>query len=190
MKKKGLMLFMLMILLLIMASPVLAAGGYPWTNHTAPYSFLFGNEIDTHQQSLQTGADRISGFLYIHYTGETIDGIPVAEHMDCATMPDACIAGWSFRGIKIEARLLQPDMLPTWCVEGSDLSRWSGYSHFHWLGQPEMGMDLVAGQIYEGYLMKMIALETFYFRHHDTLTLVTPGLDVSSHANILSCSSG
>ena len=33
------------------ASPAEAAEMYPWRAHAAPFSFLFGNEIDTHQQS-------------------------------------------------------------------------------------------------------------------------------------------
>ena len=30
-----------------------------------------------------------------------------------------------------------------------------------------MEMDLVLGQSYSGYLMKLVALDTFYFQHHE-----------------------
>jgi hypothetical protein len=41
--------------LLLSGSGVAAAADlYPWRNHAAPFNFLFGNEIDTHQQTRQT----------------------------------------------------------------------------------------------------------------------------------------
>ena len=42
----------------------------PWTGHAAPFSFHFGNEIDTHQQSQLRSSNQLQGFLYIRYTGE------------------------------------------------------------------------------------------------------------------------
>ena len=44
------------------------AAGYPWKDHAAPYVFVFGNEIDTHQQTRKTQAGGLSGFLYVQYT--------------------------------------------------------------------------------------------------------------------------
>jgi hypothetical protein len=168
-------------------APVSAAG-YPWRDHVAPFDFLFGNEIDTHQQSHQVGGDsRIQGFLYIHYTGEIIDGIPVGEHTDCGAMPEACVAGWSFNGVRAEGTFIAHDGLPLFCVDAQTVRRKRGDSHFHWLGDPAMGMGLVPGQTYDGYLIRLVAHDTFYFRHHDDLTLVTSGIDTLSHANVEAC---
>jgi hypothetical protein len=62
-----------------------------------------------------------------------------------------------------------------------------GYTHFHWVGLPEMPTDFVVGEIYQGYLLKLTATTTFYFHHEDTgnLVLVTPGIDYASHQNIM-----
>jgi hypothetical protein len=184
--KKTLLVIVSLGLMIIWVTPALAAG-YAWNNHASPFNYLFGNEIDTHQQSKSVGQGRLQGFLYIHYTGETINGIPVAEHTDCNSMPDACLVGWTFQGVKLDAQVMTADMFPSFCTDAQTLARLPGYSHFHWIGDPMMGMDLVAGQVVTGYLMRMVAQTTFYFRHHDTLTLVTPGVDTVSHANIQAC---
>jgi len=184
--KKALSVIFVFSMIVMWATPALAAG-YPWGNHAAPFDFLFGNEIDSHQQSKAVGAARLQGFLYIHYTGETVNGVPVAEHTDCNAMPEACFAGWAFQGVKMEARLVSADMLPVFCTDARVLAKLPGFSHFHWIGDPMMGMDLVPGQVYQGYLMRMVAQSKFYFRHHETLTLVTPGVDTVSHANIQPC---
>lgn len=55
------------------------ATGYAWKDHAAPYDFLFGNEIDTHQQTRLASDHSLAGFLYVHYTGErTSDGLAIA----------------------------------------------------------------------------------------------------------------
>jgi hypothetical protein len=183
---KVLVTALVICILLVEATPVSAAS-YPWRDHAKPFDFLFGNEIDTHQQSRKVGGEKLQGSLYIHYTGETIDGIPVAEHMDCNAMPASCVAGWKFEGVKLDAMVVSPEMMPEFCAGAEDLANKQGYSHFHWLGDPQMGMDLVTGQVYSGYLMRLVAQSAFYFRHHDTLILVTPGIDTVSHANIQTC---
>jgi hypothetical protein len=33
--------------------------------------------------------------------------------------------------------------------------------------------------------MRLVALDTFYFRHHEALILVSPGIDQTSHLNIV-----
>ena len=74
----------LMLVLTILLSCMLNAGsamaaGYPWKNHAAPYNFLFGNDIDTHQQTRLEKSGSLSGFFYIKFTGiDTSDGYPVA----------------------------------------------------------------------------------------------------------------
>ncbi len=45
------------------ASTSLAAGGYPWKNHAVPYTFKFGNHIDTHQQTKVSPNGELFGFL-------------------------------------------------------------------------------------------------------------------------------
>ena len=54
--------------------------------HAEPYDFLFGNHIDTHQETklkLKDGQpNSLKGFLYIIFTGETdsASSLPVARH--------------------------------------------------------------------------------------------------------------
>ena len=60
-----------------------AADLYPWRNHDAPFAFVFGNEIDTHQQTRQTRDGGLFGFFYVRFTGMlTKDHYPVATHVD------------------------------------------------------------------------------------------------------------
>ncbi len=168
-----------------------AGTGYPWKDHAAPYPFLFGNHIDTHQQSRLLSGGQLQGFLYIHYTGETIDGIPVAEHIECPTDPAGCVVGWTFQGVPAQGTVVSKDEMgmPQICISPAVLRRLAGFSHFHWLGDPMMDMDLLVGQTYSGYLLKLTARATFYFRHHaDHLILVIPGVDTTSHANVMACS--
>ncbi|HEU0204692.1 MAG TPA: hypothetical protein VFR86_30130, partial [Burkholderiaceae bacterium] len=49
----------------VLATATGAAGAtdlYPWRNHAPPFTFLFGNEIDTHQQTRQTRDGGLFGF--------------------------------------------------------------------------------------------------------------------------------
>jgi hypothetical protein len=59
-----------------------------------------------------------------------------------------------------------------------------GFTHFHWLGQPEHAGGLVTGQTYDGYLLKLTATEAFFFDHHGGFE-VTPGIDYETHANVV-----
>jgi len=183
--KKG-FLTITLALMLLLANTTAYAAGLPWQGHASPFDFLFGNHIDHHQQSKLISANRLTGFLYIHNTGEFIDGIPVAEHADCDMQPSDCRAGWMLSGVRATATLVsQPTMdEPQWCLNG-DISVLPGFTHFHWLGSPDMDLDLVVGQSYSGFLLKLTGIDTFYFRHHGTLTLVTPGIDLESHANLV-----
>ncbi len=195
MMKMLLAVVLLMTMAVLPAAPVQAATGsaYPWKDHAAPYTFLFGNHIDSHQQSQVSSGGRLQGYLYIHYTGETINGIPVAEHMDCSTDPRACLVGWTIQGVPAQATVVGIDGtnmgMSQFCVSAATKSRLVGYSHFHWLGDPPDDMGLVLGQTYSGYLLKLTALTTFYFHHHpnDTPILVTPGIDTTSHVNVTTC---
>lgn len=189
MRKLAILAILLALVLVLPTAGVLAATGYPWRDHAAPYTFLFGNHIDTHQQSHLVSGGGLQGFLYIHYTGETIDGIPVAEHIDCGTDPSACLVGWALQGVPARATVTGFDDMgmAQFCVSPEVARRTAGFSHFHWLGAPEDDMGLVQGQSYSGYLLKLTAVDTFYFQHHDMTTLVKPGIDTTSHANVTVC---
>ncbi len=183
--KKALLTITLVFMLLLTNTNAYAAG-LQWQDHAAPFDFLFGNHIDHHQQSRLASRSLLIGYLYIRDTGEFIDGIPVAEHTDCNLQPADCRAGWALSGVQTNATLVSLPMMgePQWCINGK-IGLLPGFTHFHWLGSPDMGMDLVVGQTYPGFLLKLTALDTFYFSHHGTLTLVTPGIDLNSHANVV-----
>jgi len=171
--------------LLVLAGGVAYAAGLEWRDHAAPFSFLFGNHIDAHQQS-RVKDGNLQGFFYIQLTGgHTTDGIPVAMHGDCTMSPDACVAGWSIMGVPTTALLAGLDSMghPLWCVDASTLAKRPGYSHFHWLGAPEHAGELDIGQEFQGYLLQLRAIDTFYFMEHGG-SLVTPGIDTTSHYNI------
>jgi hypothetical protein len=162
------------------------AKGYPWREHASPFDFLFGNHIDTHQQSKLVGKDQLKGFFYIKFTGNFQDGYPEATHADCTKVPDECTVGWTLHGVRIQAMLLEnePGQHPIWYVDSDDVPNQPGYTHFHWLGGPEHAHDLTVGEVYDGYLLKLTAVDTFFFQHHGGF-LVTPGIDDITHANIV-----
>jgi hypothetical protein len=189
MKKTFLAILIITALAALLNAPAMAGTGYPWKDHAFPYTFLFGNHIDSHQQSKKVDGGQIQGFLYIHYTGETINGIPVAEHTECSADPSSCSAGWTFYGVLAQGRIVSKDEMGMvqFCTSASTLRRLVGYSHFHWLGDPMDDMGLQTGKEYSGYLLKLTATSTFYFRHHGEMILVTPGIDTTSHINVTTC---
>lgn len=186
-------LFLLLVLLAATTSVALAQG-YSWRGHARPFNFLFGNHIDAHQQTKTVGRNQLQGFLYISATGETVDGVPEATHADCDAQPETCTVGWLLHGIAMEATYVghEEGMHPTWCVDPDDLPAQGGYSHFHWLGAPAHptggghgeGDGLVPGERYAGYLLKLTAVDSFFFQHHGGY-LVTPGIDTVTHANVI-----
>lgn len=193
MKTKLAILVSLGLLLLLGISVVMADdGGYPWKDHASPYDFLFGNMIDSHQQTRVNQQEKLRGFIYIHYTGEfTEDGYPIAQKAHCDR--EACDIGWSVRGVEMEAELvcLSPR---TWLVDPDALPRQRGFTHFHWLGDPysphgqgDPEAGLIVGETYEGYLMRRMARNTFWWTGSEKSSnpghLVTPGLD--PHSNIV-----
>ena len=64
--------------------------------HEAPYNFLFGNHIDTHQETkikIKRGHPvRLKGYFYIIFTGEKdpVSGLPIARHPRGAAQNEAC----------------------------------------------------------------------------------------------------
>jgi hypothetical protein len=82
------------------------AAGFSWQDHLAPFSFLFGNHIDTHLETKLNRDGTLNGFFYVHRLDEnsdgvpdvTADGLPVFGH--CTKPEDyaTCQAGWNVKG--------------------------------------------------------------------------------------------
>jgi hypothetical protein len=175
------------------AAGAAGATGYPWRNHAAPYDFVFGNEIDTHQQTRKAADGDLAGFLYVHYTGETTsDGLPVAVHENCTMPMMTCDVGWTIDGVPVPALFLYhvPDDHPVWLVDRADIPQPGAYAHFHWQGiMPAVGDDA------SGYLLQLRAVGTFCFVHHAMAAsgtcrdrggvAVVPGIDIATHVNIV-----
>ena len=184
--KKSTLLLVVIAISLLGTTTVLAGTSYPWRDHAKPYDFLFENHIDTHQQGKLTDEGTFRGFFYIKFTGDlTDDGVPVATHGNCTKIQDDCTVGWLLKGVPLQAEYFghEMDQHPTWCVAAEDLPDEPGYSHFHWLDESSHADGLTVGQVYEGYLLKLNSIETFFFDHHGGF-LVTPGVDLATHTNI------
>jgi hypothetical protein len=184
--KKRLWFVVVIGIALLATTTALAGTSYPWRDHAAPFDFLFDNHIDTHQQGKLIDQGMYKGFFYINFTGElTEDGTPIAMHGNCTQMQDDCTVGWLLKGVPMQAEYLghEMDQHPTWCVEPADLPKEPGYSHFHWLNESSHADGLAVGEVYDGYLLKLNAIETFFFDHHGGF-LVEPGIDQITHMNV------
>lgn len=174
-------------LAMILAIPAVAgAASYEWRDHASPFDFEFGNHIDTHQQSMLTGKTGLTGFLYITQSGETTDdGVPVAMHGDCSQDPAACSVGWSLKGLTREAEYCGhvSGEHPAWAIDPDSMPSQRGFTHFHWLNESLHHDGLTPGQTYDGYLLKLTAVDTFVFSHGSEY-LVEPGIDFETHANV------
>ena len=81
------------------AAAVQAAEMYPWREHQPPFTFVFGNEIDGHQQTRQRSDGILDGYLYVQYTGGvTKDNLPVATHANCSLAGADCVVAWKIDG--------------------------------------------------------------------------------------------
>ena len=171
-----------------MNGPVMAEG-VPWSDHQAPFDFLFGNHIDTHQQTMPQEDGSLFGFLYIKFTGEfTPDGVPIARHADATDPMNEISVGWQIRAIPGVATAVyhQTGEHPIWLVDDrKDIPQPGGYSHFHWLDEPEKAGGLLIGELYDGYFLELTAKDRFAFRHGPDLVYVTNGLDLATHTNIV-----
>ena len=178
----------------VAAALPLAAAAAGWRDHKQPYTFLFGNHIDTHQQTFLKPKGELFGFLYIRFTGGiTSDGVRVAEHVDCGAQ-SGCVAGWLIGGRPATATFLyhvMPDH-PVWQIERRLIPQPGAYTHFHWLGAEHPA----TGDVRDGYLLELKAIDSFCFVHHDPGTAtgtcadigglpVAPGIDTSTHTNIV-----
>jgi hypothetical protein len=159
-----------------------------WTNHGYPLTFLFGNHIDTHQQTMLLPNGNLVGYLYITYTGEfTPEGVPIAKHPDENTPPSEIVAGWALRGKPNTETFVFHDMdHPLWLVGSrADIPQPGGYSHFHWTGLPMHAHELMVDMMYPGYFLELTAIRRFAFEHGGQTTPVQPGLDLATHVNIV-----
>lgn len=175
-----------------------AAAGFSWSNHAAPLDFMFVNEIDGHQQTHLGRNGNLSGYLYIHFTGETTtDGYRVATHADCTAA--RCTVGWLLRGQPGSATFLYQVAgdHPVWLVSRSDIPQPGGYSHFHWLRNADLVQERPP---VDGYFLELTAIDFFCFVHMEQGAMVTsngrtcrdrggvivtPGLDLATHTNIV-----
>lgn len=139
--------------------PADVAQGDPW--QAEPYTFIFGNHLDTHVQlQLKTrlyGQASLIGALYVIFTGETDEtsGLPIARHPRgashaerCGIDPIVCVVGWRVDGQPGAAKFLYHDGVngddhPVWMVNraeeasapapGMVIPQRGYFSHFHWL---------------------------------------------------------
>jgi hypothetical protein len=173
-----------------------AADLYPWRNHEPPFNFVFGNDIDTHQQTRLTRDGSLFGFFYISFTGvQTKDHYPVATHVDCNASSD-CTVGWTLSGKPISATFLYQTMddHPVFLAKRADITQPGSPSHFHWLG----AVMPMPRQTLNGFLLQLTAVDRFCFIHNGAEAAtaaatcrqnggvnVDPGIDIATHLNIV-----
>jgi len=98
------------MLVFLLSSSMGFADGRPWKDHKKPYTFLFGNHIDTHQETRLTNTGDLQGFFYITWLDKVPEGgdgiidideasgLPVAGHCNKPEHYEAgCFAGWHIR---------------------------------------------------------------------------------------------
>ena len=117
--------------------------------HERPFEFLFGNHIDTHQQTkLRAKSGKpasLFGFFYITYTGaiDNASGFPVARHPQGAPDDECgvnvkCVAGWIMEGKPGKAKFLYHNGVngndhPVWMVNRVKIPQPGSFTHFHWI---------------------------------------------------------
>jgi len=135
--------FALALALAVIAVP---ASADEWNDHAPPKDYLFGNHIDTHQETKLHKDGELSGALFVYFTGE-IDGdsgLPVARHPRgeshnevCGIDVD-CVIGWKLHGMKASANFLfhsgvNGDDHPVWLVDRATIPQPGSFTHFHWI---------------------------------------------------------
>lgn len=118
--------------------------------HDAPYNFLFGNHLDSHQETKikikKSNPVSLKGSLYIIFTGDTTDaGLPIARHPrgasqneECGVDDIDCVVGWVINAVPGEAKFLyhkgvNGDDHPVWMVNRVDIPQPGSFTHFHWI---------------------------------------------------------
>lgn len=178
-------------------SPAIAVRDFPWKDHAAPFTFLFGNDFDGHQQTQQLPNGSLWGFFYISYTGVvTKDGYRVATHVDCSASAH-CTVGWLLNGEPSKARFLfqvEHDH-PVFLVDRLNIPQPGSHAHFHWIN----GMPAPVQSV-DGYLLQLTAQDRFCFIHDQATAVsarrnvtcienggieVNHGIDIATHLNIV-----
>jgi len=145
MKKISVSLIIVIATLGLMSAVTVVQAGNDF--HDPPFDFLFGNHIDTHQETnLKTNRrtgnpENLFGKFYIIYTGaiDMASGLPVARHPRglasdgshdderCGISVD-CVTGWEMRGIPGAAKFVSHsgvngDDHPLWLVNRAEEAR-------------------------------------------------------------------
>ena len=78
--------------LCIVVAGLASASGRIFKEHANPYTFLFGNNIDTHQETRLTNKGYLRGFFYIRFIDkfDEASGLPIAPHYNDSTDPAEC----------------------------------------------------------------------------------------------------
>lgn len=199
--KKLTMMLTALVLFWLGSVSAFAIDLYPWKNHAAPLAFLFGNDIDTHQQTRKTSDGNLFGFFYISFTGVvTKDNYRVATHVDCNGSGANCTVGWTLNGDPVNATFLyQVDSdHPVFKVNRPDIPQPGAYAHFHWLDYS--GTLPPTSMAVPGFLLQLTAVDKFCFIHDETAAgnatstkncrgnggiNVDPGIDIATHLNIV-----
>jgi hypothetical protein len=160
--------------------------GFSWKSHNAPFTFKFYNLIDNHQQTRLLSNGWLQGFIYIQFTGEMMDGVPVARRANCDDPSLDCRVGWEIIGIPVQGATLVQKGPRLWSFAVEALPSDPEFIHFHWVGDPKKPCGLVLNEVpYSGYLFKRTAVTTFYWLggndDKEVGRLVTPGLDMHSN---------
>ncbi len=188
-------------LALALVSLPVHAGGRTFRDHARPFTFLFGNHLDTHQETFRAPDGSLTGLLYVTRTGEvTPGGYPVVRHCGPETPPRACFAGWILRAKPGAAVFLYQERdHPVWLTPRSDIPQPGAFAHFHWITsqstdprpvtdprcEAEMPSELVSGAACPGYFIELIAISRFAFEHEGQRILVDPGIDIATHLNMV-----
>jgi hypothetical protein len=185
----------------VFSLPVQADGLKLTPHHPRPSTFLFGNHLDSHQQTRRAPDGSLHGFLYVTRTGEvTPEGYPVVRHCSAETPPRECFAGWILRARPGAAIFLYQEMdHPVWLTARSELPQPGAFVHFHWITSrstdprpvtdprcdAEMAEELTPGATCPGYFIELLAIRRFAFEHEGQRVLVEPGIDVATHLNVV-----
>jgi hypothetical protein len=143
------LIYILAIFILFIWSFAAIAGDF----HKPPYKFIFGNHIDTHQETrLKKKMGKpvlLSGFFYVIDTGENdpVSGLPIFRHPrgalegeDCNDVSTGCVVGWLINALPGQAKFLyhegvNGDDHPVWMVNRVDIPQPGSNTHFHWIGR-------------------------------------------------------
>ena len=144
-----------LITIAIMGSLAVAASAWadnnqtqPWNFHKNPFSFLFGNHIDTHQQMMLNKDGSLSGFLYVTRVvtngvpARTPDGTPLFAHCLVPSDYPTCQAGWTLTAYPCIKEIngctatfeWHNNDHPVWLIGDRNMVPQPGRpTHFHWL---------------------------------------------------------